>query len=129
MDEALDEWHSGMQIRDLVPTLGSGLQEVVERKIVWERILPVEDTVAICPVLMCPDDCDFSCSLIVAEIINTDTVVQWKRIGFDQTKELGADNVGTSVKWFRGFKGFNFNKTDYLKMIADFQTQLKIEEL
>lgn len=33
------------------------------------------------PLLLCPDDCDFSCVVIVAEVEKTDNLVYWKRIG------------------------------------------------
>ena len=33
------------------------------------------------PILMCPDDMDFSCTVIVAEVIKNDKTVTWNRIG------------------------------------------------
>lgn len=33
------------------------------------------------PILMCPDDMDFSCTVIVAEVIKTEKTVTWNRIG------------------------------------------------
>lgn len=36
---------------------------------------------AITPILSCPDDFDFSCIVIVADVIKTDSKVIWKRIG------------------------------------------------
>ena len=33
------------------------------------------------PLLLCPDDCDFSCVVIIAEVEKTGSLVYWKRIG------------------------------------------------
>lgn len=49
------------------------------------------------PPLLCPDDCDFSCVVIVAEVEKTDSHVYWKRIGkvnhsielFEEEKQHG----------------------------------------
>ena len=53
----------------LVPTLLDWLESEQERAVVWTRILPEIGATTICPVLMCPDDCDFSCTIVVAEIL------------------------------------------------------------
>ncbi len=40
------------------------------------------------PILSCPDDMDFSCIVLVADIVRQDDVVAWKRIGMiDHSKE------------------------------------------
>ncbi len=36
---------------------------------------------AITPILSCPDDMDFSCIVIVADVVKQDDTVIWKRIG------------------------------------------------
>lgn len=49
------------------------------------------------PLLLCPDDCDFSCVVIVAEVKKTESHVYWKRIGkvnhsielFEEEKQHG----------------------------------------
>lgn len=49
------------------------------------------------PLLLCPDDCDFSCVVIVAEVEKTDSHIYWKRIGkvnhsielFEEEKQHG----------------------------------------
>ena len=52
---------------------------------------------AITPILSCPDDFDFSCIVIVADVIKQDDKVIWRRIGkvnhsaesFEQEKRRG----------------------------------------
>ena len=48
----------------------------------------LEQKQGIMPILSCPDDMDFSCIVLVADIVRQDDVVAWKRIGMiDHSKE------------------------------------------
>lgn len=48
----------------------------------------LEQKQAITPILSCPDDMDFSCIVLVADVIRQDDMVIWKRIGLiDHSKE------------------------------------------
>lgn len=55
---------------------------------------------AVTPILLCPDDMDFSCIVIVADVVKKDDKVIWKRIGkvdhsaesFDEEKNSGVLN-------------------------------------
>ena len=78
---------------------------------------------------MCPDDNDFSCTIIVAEIRNCGDLIQWKQIGIDKTKEWEAEKVGSTVEWFDKFEEFNFSKSDYLTMLETFKQRLPIDKL
>jgi hypothetical protein len=71
------------RIAGLVPTLLNWLADERERQVVWERVLPPEGLLVACPVLMCPDDADSSCTLIVAEVETTRDQVPWHRLGLD----------------------------------------------
>lgn len=92
-----------------------------EQAVVWKRILPAENETAICPILMCPDDNDFSCTLIVAEITNCGDRVQWKRLGLDKTEEWDPEKVGSMVDWFDKPTELNFSKKDYFAMLEAFK--------
>ncbi len=129
LDEKLDELYPGSVYKGLIPTLVYWLDRESENKVVWERILPIENEISVCPILMCPDDCDFSCTLIVAEIQNYGEFIQWKRLGIDETRDWDAERAGTKVKWFDHFKEVNFRITDYLEMIDEFKDQLKKDKL
>jgi len=64
---------------------------------------------AVTPILICPEDMDFSCIVIVADVIKKDDKVIWKRIGkvdhsdesFDDEKRSGvfAGLAVDSPKW------------------------------
>lgn len=75
-----------------------------------------------------PDDNDFSCTLIVAEIRISGDVVQWKRIGIDRTTGWDAEMVGTTVEWFDKLNGFEFDKQEYLTMIDVFRQRILFDE-
>jgi hypothetical protein len=124
LDEKLDELYPGQMYKGLIPTLDFGLSNEKEKQIVWERILPKKNEVTICPILMCPDDNDFSCTLILAEIENYGDFVQWKRIGLDETRNRYEERFGKTIKWFDNFGTLNFEIKDYLETIESFKQQL-----
>jgi hypothetical protein len=118
---ANDDWFEG-----LVPTLLDWLEDPKERSIVWGRVLPNTGTKAIFPVLMCPDDCDFSCTVIVTEVEADESQVVWHRFGRDETSErhISPEKIGQSVEWIYGLGPFIFPRIEYDKCISTFRGQL-----
>lgn len=105
----------------LVPTLLDWLKDEKERAFVWERILPAMGKKAIAPVLMCPDDCDLVCTVVVAEIENKGHEVIWKRIGIDVGRT--GDNlktIGKKVDWF-DLPPFHFRIAEYTQCVEQFK--------
>lgn len=129
LDEKLDELYPDNMFKGLIPTLVYWIEREDEKKIVWKRILPNENETTICPILMCPDDNDFSCILIVAEIKNCGNLIQWKRIGIDKTNEWEAEKVGSIVEWFDKLIFLEFTIQDYMKMLDKFKEQLTLDKL
>lgn len=129
LDEKLDELYPDNMFKGLIPTLVYWMEREDEKKIVWKRILPNENETTICPILMCPDDNDFSCTLIVAEIKNCGNLIQWKRIGIDKTNEWEAEKVGSIVDWFDKITLLEFTKDDYIKMLNEFKERLTLDKL
>ncbi|MCR8556750.1 hypothetical protein KXD93_03820 [Mucilaginibacter sp. BJC16-A38] len=125
LDEKLDQFYPGEMYKGTIPTLLFAIEIDTESKIVWNRILPHLNTTSICPILMCPDDRDFSCTLIVAEIECINDVVKWRRIGLDTTKDWQPENIGSEVKWFVKIPPYEFAKFEYLKMIKSFEIQFQ----
>jgi len=88
---------------DLVPCLLPWYEDPDrerELQISRERFLPPTGTTTIAPVLMCPDDLDFWCSIVVAEITRTASTVRWTHLGLSRAhnREL-PDGVGNRVEW------------------------------
>lgn len=129
LDEKLEELYPENGYKGHIPTLLYCMEREDEKAIVWKRILPSVNETTICPILMCPDDNDFSCTLIVAEIRNCGDIIQWKQIGINKTKEPEAEKVGSTVEWFDKVKELNFSKEDYLTMLETFRQRLTIDKL
>jgi hypothetical protein len=100
-----------------------------EEDLVWKTILPNKGEITICPILMCPDDFDFSCILIVAEIENDDSFIQWKRIGIDKQTKWFDHKIRYDIDWFPNFQSLNFEIDDYQKMIQDFEKQYQVDKI
>ena len=129
LDEMLDELYPGNMYKGLIPTLVNWMEREDEKAVVWKRILPNENRTSVCPILMCPDDNDFSCTVIVAEIRNCGSLVQWKQLGIDKTKDWDAEKIGSIVAWFDTFVELNFSKQDYLAMLEAFKKRFWIDQL
>jgi hypothetical protein len=123
LDEMLDKFYPEKMFKDLIPTLVSWMDNNDEKEVVWKRILPEINKVTICPILMCPDDNDFSCTLIVAEIKNVGDTIKWNKLGIDKTHEWEAEKVGTDVQWLDKIEPFEFETKDYLLMLENFKKQ------
>ena len=75
---------------------------------------------AITPILSCPEDFDFSCIVIVADVIRKDNKVIWRKIGmvnhsnesFDQEKRSGILYVDSYSKEDWSLYGDNIALTD-----------------
>ena len=128
IDEHLDSIYPGNMYKGLIPTLLYAMEQENERDVVWKRIKPANGQTAICPILMCPDDCDFSCTIIVAEIKNEENKIKWMRMGLDVNKRFGAQYVGSDVKWFDQIPQKEFKMSAYDKLLSNFKKQYEIDE-
>lgn len=128
LDEKLEELYPDIFFGGTIPTLLFGMEIPKEKEVVQKRILPNENETTICPILMCPDDCDFSCTLIVAEIENCGDIIKWNKIGLDKTTDFDAEKVGTEVEWFEKISGFEFTRFEYEQMLSAFKKHYEIEK-
>jgi hypothetical protein len=86
----------------------------------WQRIKPSDvGLTTIVPLLMCPDDVDFSCSVIVVEQSVTAELIAWERFGF--AMDQPHDQVGATVKWFQASCKAEFSKLEFVSALASFQ--------
>ena len=129
IDKLLDSIYPNNDIIGTIPILSFRLETDEEEEIVWKRFLPSENSSTIAPILMCPDDCDFNCTLILAEVENTKNKILWKRIGIDSSEIIdNKEKVGSVVKWLNPEKQFEFDKLEYNKVIAEFKKQYDIDK-
>jgi len=114
-------------IKGTIPTLCFGMEDCRQEEVVWQRFFPETGETMICPILMCPDDNDFDCICIVAEIHNNGQTIMWQRIGDDGSDITDAKNVGTNVKWFQDFQRLEFSIADYSAVFSDFKKQYDLD--
>lgn len=124
IDELLDRLNPGREFKGLISILSYELDRDIYTNVVTDRILPGVGQTSICPVVICPDDLDFSCSLLVAEIKNTGTEVIWERIGVDKTKDAFSepDRVGEKVEWLEEPKRLRFEIEKYEEILEAFKS-------
>ncbi len=128
LDVLLDEQYSGRNLLGLVPTLLNWLVDPKEQRVVWDRVESISPQVV--PILMCPDDVDLWCTVIVIEIAKTDSVVKWLSVGLDMGDgENMPDSIGSDVDWFDGLEPLEFRLSDYEKFVTAFKMELNTCEM
>jgi len=128
LDEKLHELYPNNFFKGLIPTLVYWMERDDEKDVVWKRILPEKGETSLCPILMCPDDNDFSCTLIVAEIYNSKDVITWRRMGINLTNEWEVEKVGSKVEWLDKVTELIFDKHEYLVMLNHFKERHVFEK-
>lgn len=108
----LDHAHAG-----LLSAL-SGCLSPEEQALVDERILPAPGRVAIAPVLVCPDEQDLGCVVVVAEVRHQGNAVVWQRLGLDDRDDRPYGRIGTAVRWFPDVGPWTFPTGEYRDAIA-----------
>ncbi|WP_019639177.1 hypothetical protein [Paenibacillus fonticola] len=101
----------------LIPTITDWIGLKEETELVLDRFYSDHEKV-ILPILMCPDDCDLICTIVVAEVIKKDNQVLWNRLGVDLSK-LGIpynyELVGTEVDWLNLVPKMKFDRNNYIE--------------
>jgi hypothetical protein len=115
LDIMLHELYSDKLFLGLIPTMVEWLDSLEEVELVYSRFVSDQSQV-ILPILMCPDDCDFTCTIIVAEVVTTDESISWNRIGIDNSQRRDINNTGATVEWLEKVPAFCFDITDYKQL-------------
>jgi len=92
-----------------------------EDKLAWARITPGEENSStIVPILVCSDDMDFDCIVIVVEQLIVNETVQWLRWGFSVS---GGLEVGISTRWVTSKKTplATFDRKEFDDCLLDFK--------
>lgn len=120
--ELLDRYLPGRNLKGLVPTTINWLENMSQQEEVWRRFANRKPGTEVVPILCCPDDLDFSCSLVVADALFDSNCVTWVQLGFDMTSfELWPSGIGSSVDWLPGIGPFKFEKEQYEVMAKTFE--------
>jgi hypothetical protein len=107
----------------LVPCLLPWMDSLAEVEVVRSRFFPSEGAVANAPVLMCPDDLDFWCTIIIAKIEHRQDCISWSAIGLNRSEPNPPDAIGCEVEWSPSFAGWRFSKDAYRKVFEEFVGQ------
>ena len=89
----LSEWMASENETDcewLYPAWGNALLVTAEKNLIW-HLIDCEDTVNV-PILVCEDDLDLSCIVVLAKIRKTQNRVYWDAVGFWR-KEHCTDDI------------------------------------
>lgn len=92
-----------------------------EDKIAWSRITPGEDeSSTIVPILVCSDDMDFDCIVLVVEQLVSKNMIQWLRWGFSTSSGV---EVGISTKWQTSVKSplATFHRNEFDECLKNFK--------
>jgi hypothetical protein len=101
----------------LIPTIADWMSIDEEAKFVQQRFT-MDQECKIVSILMCPDDCDLFCTLIVAEVLISGDYIKWRRIGVDHS-EIRHNNyemIGTKVTWLEKVPEMIFDKEEYKQL-------------
>lgn len=103
----------------LVPAQG-WLIDDDEQKLAWDRIESVDAGVStVIPLLVCGDDVDLKCTVIVAEQVASEEDVTWQRFGFSRT---AGRETGISTAWIREIPPVTFSRAEFLAALATFKS-------
>lgn len=129
LDKTLHNLYPDRDFLGLVPTLLHWLWKEEEREVVWTRLESEEKQIV--PILMCPDDVDFWCTIINVEVEKTEDTVKWLRIGVDESDfdNKPSEPIGTTVQWFNQVKPMEFERTQYESFLSKFKTEIEKDEI
>lgn len=89
-----------------------------EARIAWKLLEPDTNGSTVVPLLVCPDDRDLSCSVVVVEQVVGDTVVEWKRFGLSRNHING---VVTCVDWNHATQSATFDRAQFEQAVLEFR--------
>ena len=113
LDKENSEW-----IKGLVPSYSGWLVNEDEEKYVFQHLTPQNKS--FCPILICPDDQDFSCSVLLVEIIRKEKTIQWKRLGWAKGYNYPDINfIDSEVEWILNDFNKEFNLEEYENTIKE----------
>jgi hypothetical protein len=108
-------------VEGLVSALLGWFHNEVDSEIPWQRILPDVGCTGYAPLLICPDDLDFICTTVMAEVIAEPDVIRWNRLGYNATPR---GTVGSWIRWEPNWGPYRFSRAEYEECLATFEDEL-----
>lgn len=116
LDELLHLLQPNHHLIGLVPAI-SWLFSQRERSAAIQALTAEPGLTINAPVLVCGDDRDFHCTVVIAQCRYTEDLVEWLAFGLDVTKDYPHSEIGSRVAWFEGIGPFAFKRDEYLDCI------------
>lgn len=102
----------------LVPAQGWLINDD-EFELAWRRLTPAEpNSATIVPILICSDDIDLACSVVVVEQYVQGTHIVWARFGYSLS---GGIETGVSVRWFANIPPLEFELEAFHRALSRFK--------
>lgn len=123
LDVMIDEIYPEEEYLGLVPAFLPVYENDAEYDLVMERALPKEGQTVRLPILVCPEDLDLVCTVIIANAKTEGDYVIWESLGVDIHQQEGEHpkSVGSKVKWLNKIKPLYFKKQEYIDCLNAFK--------
>ncbi|MRW89032.1 hypothetical protein GJ699_03450 [Duganella sp. FT80W] len=108
LEIVISEFANDPDIAGLAPA-HSWLHNKAELSLAWERLLSfnIEQLVTV-PLLICPDDMDLNCTVLLAEQHCVEGAFVWTRFGYALDRELN------DVNWLQTVPPFQFVRANFV---------------
>lgn len=108
----------GKEFNGLVPPFSMWLDNEIERQFAIDRIIPTDEKISVCPILICPDDQCLSCTTLVTMVSAKNDVVNWDYLGSEISYEyLNIETFGNKIDWFGDTFKLQFDRDEYIRQI------------
>lgn len=118
LDELLDAAPPGLRLAGPIPSLLGWFHDEADRDVPWGRILPEVGCTGYAPLLICGDDLDYVCTVVMAEVVAEADAIRWDRLGLSVTRR---GPVGSCIRWEPGLGSYRFDRAEYEAMLAEFR--------
>lgn len=96
-----------------------------EQAIVDQRLDPRIYGPGRVPVLVCSDDLDFDCTVVIADVFVDDDTIRWKQLGFDRTQSREPTGIGQTVERIDSIGELYFRRRQYEECVDAFKAYQK----
>lgn len=118
LDELIDAALPGANLAGSVSSLLGWFRNDEDNLVPWQRILPETGCTGYAPILICPDDLDLSCGVVMVEVVAERDVIRWDRLGLDASRS-GA--VGAYIRWAPAPGPYVFTRAGYELCLSAFR--------
>lgn len=120
-DIGIEQWLAVHLADEQVSLLGLSLIWLInddEDALAKRRFTPGEDgSSTVVPLLVCSDDMDFDCTVLVAEQVVSGGSIAWERFGWSIS---GGLEVGAQTRWISGSQPVAFALDEFQRAIEAF---------